>query len=600
MKLSTSRLVILLLSCLIFGFGIMKGQTAEASITTSGSTYTVTSGDDLFNLLTNNKNYWSSQNVPPTDLTIKVANTITLPGYDASLYSGLTNVKVDFQQHQFYAGNYVASRVLIPKTSSAQLTVANVNNTSNATTNQVTGVPNSAGTGTATSYLSTYYGMLFSSDFGLSAGTTSCAAQVTYDNVVYNMPNNLVYNQPLCTYFVPINFTGKNKIVTAVSGQQVGEIANLKVSSGTTEIIGGDGSSGLAGGMFYPYYNNLNQADFPIDVAKGATLTLTNKDARAPMFAFIGIANSVTINNQGTLNLNATSAQTTLFGSGTKGVTLNASAQANTNISTAGAAFSNDMGTTKFIGNFADQSRTVLSSATSVFKNSSAWKNNSSLNVTAGAKIAAYSGGTQTGGLTDSSSHYIPVTFNGGSMAQGFLKPSASSTTDDYTGLEPADSKFNAAGSTVNSNDLTNANNKGLLISAELLGTDLGAVDQYKWDYNIADLSEQPTLLPRTTGNDLYFRVIDTRSATPSFSVMASYTPAETQPFTMWFKNDQSAVQLSPTDQTVLSADQMTADNGVYTKTFDENTGLLLKASIAARAGSYTGKVVWTLVDGVH
>ncbi|MGJ3847565.1 hypothetical protein ACLOCF_08170 [Levilactobacillus brevis] len=185
-------------------------------------------------------------------------------------------------------------------------------------------------------------------------------------------------------------------------------------------------------------------------------------------------------------------------------------------------------------------------------------------------------------------------------MAQGFLKPSAPSTTDDYTGLEPADSKFNAAGSTVNSNDLTNANNKGLLISAELLGTDLGAVDQYKWDYNIADLSEQPTLLPRTTGNDLYFRVIDTRSATPSFSVMASYTPAETQPFTMWFKNDQSAVQLSPTDQTVLSADQMTADNGVYTKTFDENTGLLLKASIAARAGSYTGKVVWTLVDGVH
>ncbi|WP_225363953.1 hypothetical protein [Levilactobacillus brevis] len=75
MKLSTSRLVILLLSCLIFGFGIMKGQTAEASITTSGSTYTVTSGDDLFNLLTNNKNYWSSQNVPPTDLTIKVANS---------------------------------------------------------------------------------------------------------------------------------------------------------------------------------------------------------------------------------------------------------------------------------------------------------------------------------------------------------------------------------------------------------------------------------------------------------------------------------------------------------------------------------------------
>lgn len=39
----------------------MKGQTAEASITASGSTYTVTSGDDLFNLLTNNKNYWSSR-----------------------------------------------------------------------------------------------------------------------------------------------------------------------------------------------------------------------------------------------------------------------------------------------------------------------------------------------------------------------------------------------------------------------------------------------------------------------------------------------------------------------------------------------------------
>lgn len=162
-----SLAVIVALAGIVF---VQKSQPVEASITVSGSTYTVTSGSDLFNLLGNTDNYWSSSNVPPSTMTIKVANSITLPATNPILYSGLNNatIAIDFQKYQFYAASPTDSRIIISNTSKAQFTLSNVNNVSSSTSNLVSNVPNVNGSGTMTAYYNTYYGMLLSADYGAS------------------------------------------------------------------------------------------------------------------------------------------------------------------------------------------------------------------------------------------------------------------------------------------------------------------------------------------------------------------------------------------------------------------------------------------------
>lgn len=128
-------------ACLTFGaitFGSI--QPASASITKSDNVYTVTSGDDLFNLLSNSNSYWNG-NTPPDDITIKVANDITLPGSNPNLYDKLKNVNVDFQNHKFYVLGATSSVVSIPTSSSAQLTISNLNESSDSKSNVVSNVP---------------------------------------------------------------------------------------------------------------------------------------------------------------------------------------------------------------------------------------------------------------------------------------------------------------------------------------------------------------------------------------------------------------------------------------------------------------------------
>lgn len=596
------RLGIAMVSLVGFCFLGVNLQIVKASITVSGSNYTVTSGNDLFNLLANTSSYWSSSNIPPENMTIKVANTVTLPASDSTLYSGLKNVTVDFQQHQFYVSSPTSSRILVPKASSAQLTLSNVNNTSNSTSNSISNVPSPSGNGVGSYYYNTYYGMLFSADFGLSGGTTDCSAQITYNNVVYDMPNSVAYNQPLTTYFVPINFTGNNTINTSVSGQQLGEIPNIKVSSGTTTLSGGDGSAKFAGAMIYPYYNNLNSKVFPIDISSGSTLNLDNKDTGVPMFAFIGTNNAVTINNNGTLNAisTGTTSSTTLFGTGTNGVTLNSNAGSKTNIKTGTAAFNSKMSTVKLIGNFANTSSTVITSTnSSPLDNSSSWVNNSLMTVSTGAKLATYSGGFNGGGLTNNSTSTIPFNFVGGSTSQGYTSTDVPSDADSYLVLTPNDSVFNTFGSTVDSSKLTAITDNAMLISSQLIGTELGS-GTYNWNYGLDKLTSSSQYLSRTSGDTVKFRVIDTRAAKPNFSITASYTEKQLgQPFTMWFRNGMTETQLSTNAQTVLSSNNMSDNNSVYTATFDSDSGLLIKANNKAKSGSFSGIVDWTLSNGL-
>ncbi|MDV0432033.1 cell surface protein [Lactiplantibacillus sp. DA1] len=592
---------IAMVSLVGFCFLSVNFQIVKASITVSGNSYTVTSGDDLFNLLANTSSYWSSSNTPPENMTIKVDNPVTLPSSNSTLYSGLKNVIVDFQQHQFYVASPIASRILVPKTSSAQLTLSNVNNTSNSTSNTVSNVPRPSGDGVGSYYYNTYFGMLFSADFGLSLGTTNCSAQITYNNVVYNMPNSVDYSQPLTTYFVPINFTGTNTINTSVGGQQLGEIPNIKVSSGTTTLNGGNGSAKFDGAMIYPYYNNLNGKSFPIEISSGATLDLKNKDTRVPMFAFIGTNNAVTIDNNGTLNITSTSTNspTTLFGSGTNGVTFNSNDGSKTNIKTGSAAFSSKMSTVKLVGNFANTSSTVIASTdSSPLYNSSSWGNNSLITVNAGAKLATYSGGDNSGGLTNKGGT-IPFNFVGGSTSQGYTSTDVPSDADSYLALTPNDSIFNTSGSIVDSDKLTAITDKAMLISSQLIGTELGS-GTYTWDYGLDKLASSSQYLSRTSGDVVNFRVIDTRAAKPNFSIMASYTEKQLrQPFTMWFKNGSTETQLSTNAQTILSSNTMSVNNSVYTATFDSDSGLLIKANNKAKSGSFSGVVDWTLSNGL-
>ena len=57
--------------------------------------------------------------------------------------------------------------------------------------------------------------------------------------------------------------------------------------------------------------------------------------------------------------------------------------------------------------------------------------------------------------------------------------------------------------------------------------------------------------------------------------------------------------QLSTNAQTVLSSNNMSANNSVYTATFDSDSGLLIKANNKAKSGSFSGIVDWTLSNGL-
>lgn len=578
---------------------VQKSQPVEASITVSGSTYTVTSGSDLFNLLGNTGNYWSSSNVPPSTMTIKIANSITLPATSPILYSGLNNatIAIDFQKYQFYAASPTESRIIISNTSKAQFTLSNVNNVSSSTSNLVSNVPNVNGSGTMTAYYNTYYGMLLSADYGASLATTNCGASITYNNVNYNMPNDVYYNQPITTYYVPINFTGTNTIIAGNTGQQLGEMSNINVINGTTTLAGGKGSGAFLGAMIYPYYNNTSSKIFNVTVAKSATLNLIN-NSTSPTFDFIGTNNSLVFNNSGTLNVRSTISGSLIAGAGTNGTTINATDGSITNMSTIGPTFNNTMASKVFIMNLAANTQTSLVSQSSApLWNSAAWASGSGINVTSTAKLLTYSGGFRAGGLTNTTTSTIPVNFvSGNTISKGYTVSSTPTDANSYDNLTPNNTKTNAGGTTVLSNALDATTDNGLLLMFNP-PTLLVTGTNFNWAYSLASLPGADTLLSRTSGDDISFKV----TGTTNFTVTADYQPTQSsQPFSMWFKKDTTLTALGATPQTILSNSDMTVQSSVYTRTFDKTTGLLIKANNRAKAGTFRGTVDWTLVNGVQ
>lgn len=602
----------ILIRLLVFMFGfcgllVFSQNNTEASILKNGVTYIVSTGNDLFNLLTSST-YWNQVGGPPAELNIKVTDDITLPGGLPNIYSKLQKVNVDFAGHQFYVLDQGASVVEIPSDSKAQVTVSNVHIDSNATSNYVTGIPTPAGGLNGWGYLSTYFGILFSSAFAPASIVFNTSAQVTYNNIYYNLPNDLSYNQPLCTYYISVNFTGNNYIRTGVHLQQLAEIPNIKVSDGTTTMIAGDGAAGLASGMFLPFFNQLNNKTFPIDIAPGATLSITNQDTVAPMFAFWGTANAININNSGTLNINGATPNAPIFGSLVNGVSLKANPQAITNFKALGPIFDGTkMGTANFNATLVTGSKTALVSQNAApFNNSGSWSN-SNISVMMGSKLLTYAGGPARGGITDAPNHDISFSFVGGSLAQSFQKSDIfpiPKTADGYDNLNPHFSKQFENGNTASSNMVTNPMDSGALISSSLTPVSLGA-GNYDWNYGLDQLSSKDEFLPRTSGDKLHFRIIDTRSAKPNFKITAAYEPDQAQqPFSVWFKHRASddvsnASQLTGNAQTILTGNQMVSDNGSYSSDFGDDAGLAIRANNRVRTGHYSGVVDWTLVNGI-
>lgn len=590
------QLLLVILS-LLFMVVLGKYQVVEASITVSGSTYTITTGNDLYNLLGNTNGYWTSTNTPPSNMTIKVSGSITLPSSEKELYSGLNNstIVIDFQNNQFYATRNSRSRIIIANTSNAQFTLSNINNTTTSTNNTVNNVPNSAGTGKTTAYYNTYYGLLLSAYWTSSGSTTSCNASITYNNVTYNMPNDLKYNQPIATYYVTTNFTGTNNITTTTSMQQLGEMSNINVMSGTTTLTGGNGTGNFSGAMIYPYYNNTNSKMFKVNVAKGATLNLIN-NSMSPTFDFIGTNNSLVFNNSGTLNVRSTVLGSVIAGAGTNGVTINSLDSAITNMSTIGPSYDGRMASKIFTMNLAANTQTTLiSQSSSPLYNSASWGSGSGINVTSTAKLLTYSGGYNAGGLTNTTTSTIPVTFLGGNIiSKGYTVSASPTNVNSYDTMTPNNTKTNSSGTTVSSNTLNGTTDNGLLLMFSIPTLNVTGTN-FNWQYSLASLTGTDTLLNRTSGDDISFKV----TGTNNFTVTADYQATQiNQPFSMWFKKDSVLTELTTTPQTILTTNDMSNQSGIYTRTFDKTSGLLIKANNRAKAGTFTGIVDWTLVNG--
>lgn len=601
---------LLMFFSIIMGFFIINETKIKASIIQQNyNTYMVTSGNDLFQLLDSISGYWNSRGGPPADLKINVNQAITLPFGLYNINSKIKNVEVDFEGHGFYVADQGGSIIRIPSSSTAKVKVSNLHIETNATSNYVTGIPNTAGTGTGSGYYTTYFGMLFSADFGPAILVKDCAAEITYNNVYYNVPNNLGFNQPLCSYYVPINFTGENYINTAVTGQQVGEIPNIKVSSGNTTIIGGNGqSSMLALGMFLPYFNQLDNKTFQIDVAAGSTLSIIDNDRSAAMFQFYGTNNAIAINNSGVLNMTSNMVNAPLFGGGTTGISLNAQIGATTNLKAMGPVFDG----TKMVSSagvnatlMPNSKTAIISTNAAAFNNSKSWPS-SIIQIIVGAKLLTYGGGPGRGGITDAPNHDIPLSYLGSSLVQGYNRsniPKIPKNTDDYDSLIPNDSKLLQNGSQVSSNSITNPFDSGVLISSTLTPVLIGD-GNYNWNYDIDQLPDKDQFLTRTSGDKIRFQVNDTRDTKPKFRITAAYKPNQNQTYSMWFKHNASedvskATQLNSNEQTIMDGSQMHAQNGVYTSDFGNDAGLVIRANNRATAGKYSGVVDWTVVNGM-
>lgn len=262
-------------------------------------------------------------------------------------------------------------------------------------------------------------------------------------------------------------------------------------------------------------------------------------------------------------------------------------------VTSGGKAFSNAMSTSKFIGNFDGSSNTMFKSTSATpFDNGSAWDNGSIFNINSGAKILSYSGKQTSGsGLTSSSSAYMPIKFIGQNLVYGFTSPTAPDSIDSYdSNTSKADSTLSFKDTSTNSSKINPTNNQAFLIKTGLSIVDLGA-GNYNWNYNLSDIKlNQP--LARTSGDNVNFKVLN--PGDQAFTIGAAYSPTQaSSPYSLCFKNGSTETDLNDSNQQILSSSEMDNSNGIYSKSFGLDSGLLMKLN-SWRGGSFDGKITWT------
>lgn len=354
------------------------------------------------------------------------------------------------------------------------------------------------------------------------------------------------------------------------------------------------------GANTFPYglINNTNNQAFPIEIANGATLNLNSNFSRGQMFNFWN-NNSLQINNSGTLNLND-SGTSDVF-KGVNGVDLTNNGQVN--LTAYNSIFnSSSMGTARVNMDLSSNSQTVLASTNNApFSNFGSWGSGSLIKFHPNAKFLSYSGMTYSaGGLTNSLDAYVPVEFiDSGSGSNGYKTNQVPTNVDSYKNLTPISSKYNSANKVISSSDLSVFDANALTLSGKLAFADNNP-NTYNWDYSLDKLPTQTGFLPRTSGDNLSFNVIDSISNKAKFQINATYKPNQTnQPFTTWFVNQKQQNQLNQSAQTILTSDQMDKNGDNYQKNFTNDQGLVIKTNNKAKSGQYSGVVDWTLQSGI-
>ncbi|WP_163602139.1 cell surface protein, partial [Fructilactobacillus sanfranciscensis] len=494
------------------------------------------------------------------------------------------NVTVDFKNQPFYVYSATGSTINVNSNSQAgRLTVQNVNLQNSGSSNTASWI--------GSKYYTTNKGILFSST--QINGPTATSPTIVYKNINYNFPGDLTYNQPLTTNSIPVEFQGTNNFVTGTTSNQLAQIPNIKVTSGTTTMTGN-------GANTFPYglINNTNNQAFPIEIANGATLNLTSNSSRGQMFNFWN-NNPLQINNSGTLNLND-SGTSDVF-KGVNGVDLTNNGQVN--LTAYNSIFnSSSMGTVRVNMDLSSNSQTVLASTNNApFSNFGSWGSGSLIKFHPNAKFLSYSGMTYSaGGLTNSLDAYVPVEFiDSGSGSNGYKTNQVPTNVDSYKNLTPISSKYNSANKVISSSDLSVFDANALTLSGKLAFADNNP-NTYNWDYSLDKLPTQTGFLPRTSGDNLSFNVIDSISNKAKFQINATYKPNQTnQPFTMWFVNQKQQNQLNQSAQTILTSDQMDKNGDNCQKNFTNDQGLVIKTNNKAKSGQYSGVVDWTLQSGI-
>ncbi|WP_413628079.1 hypothetical protein R4B61_02545 [Fructilactobacillus vespulae] len=551
--------IALLIPIAFFTFNYFNAQSSSANITSSGNNYYVTTGDDLFSLLSDTNSYFTGNK--PTDINIKVKNDITLPDSEPNLYN-FNSVNVDFQGHGFYVNNETQSALYITKQNNSNITISNLNINNTTYDNYLTSAPNSNGNYTnARNYYTSNSGMLFTAN-GDSNGTNS---QITYNNINYYSPNNNRNDVPLSNFYVKTIFTGNNKITANASqSNYFGILSNIEILSGETTFTGFSSNS-YSMINAYPKKNS----NFEININNGAKLNLNN-NTNKPLFALAINDTNLQINNNGELNI----------------ISRNSI---------------NDESMAAFKLNANENSKTLLISQNNkLINNGSCYSSaNSIINFQPGSKSLFYSN------YPDKEPNFT-AKFTGTFNIERYFGVSTPPTNieDNYTGIQDLTG--------INSRNNNNINNSSAFFYGDNLVkiTSTSAPQKrqlqfnytptgpYNWTIPINQLSATRNYVSRNSPQNFKFDVTSDQS--DNFSISAAYNHPNNpnQPFDMIFRKDNNSnndIKLDNNSKKIIDKSDMTNSGTNYTKDFDSSHGLIIKADNHVKAKTYTGTIDWTL-----